>query len=86
MTLDPLAPLNQPGLSPANQASLRALVRAISGSQGSFSLILVRGNYRPLRDRITTALAQQLPVPLRQVFLSPPNHHPLQRHSPRNWR
>lgn len=70
---DPLVGLNQPvlPLSPANQASLRALVRAIAGSQGSFSLILVRGNYRPLRDRITAALVQQLPVPLRQVVLSP---------------
>lgn len=45
-----------------NQRSLQALVRAVTLSQGEFSLILVRCNYAQLRDRILTRLQNCCPI------------------------
>ena len=60
-----------PALSSANQDALRSLIRSIERSQGTFSLILARCNYRMLRDRVRTALTQQLQVPFQEVNLTP---------------
>ena len=60
-----------PVLSSSNQDALRSLIRSIERSQGTFSLILARCNYRMLRDRVRTALNQQLRVPFQEVNLTP---------------
>ena len=41
-----------------NDQSLKTLVRAIELAGGQFSLILVRCNYTPLRERVTRALQE----------------------------
>ncbi|HEY9761017.1 MAG TPA: WD40 repeat domain-containing protein [Trichocoleus sp.] len=58
-------------LSSKNQESLTALTRAIERSQGMFSLILARCNYRSLRERILVTLGQQVQVPWREINLTP---------------
>ncbi|MEM1291298.1 MAG: hypothetical protein AAGH67_07485 [Cyanobacteria bacterium P01_H01_bin.162] len=58
-------------LSSSNQDALRSLIRSIERSQGTFSLILARCNYRMLRERVRTALTQQLQVPFQEVNLTP---------------
>jgi tetratricopeptide (TPR) repeat protein len=52
-----------------NQPSLQALLRAIEFSQGQFGLILVRCNYRELRDRIMQQLRQQSPIEIQELVL-----------------
>ncbi|NER82003.1 MAG: sugar-binding protein, partial [Leptolyngbya sp. SIO1D8] len=65
-TAEPFRPL-----SAQNQDSLNTLIRAIVRSQQMFSLILVRCNYRMLRDRIVATLKRQLSMPLQEVHLLP---------------
>ncbi len=52
-----------------NESSLKALVRAITLSQGQFRLILVRCNYGALRDRIVQRLRELSPVKIREIVL-----------------
>ncbi|MCL6435132.1 MAG: hypothetical protein K6T90_13135 [Leptolyngbyaceae cyanobacterium HOT.MB2.61] len=52
-----------------NERSLNALSRAIQFSQGQFSLILVRCNYRSLRDRLIQGLQEICPVPVQTITL-----------------
>jgi hypothetical protein len=52
-----------------NESSLKALVRAITLSQGQFRLILVRCNYGALRDRIVQRLRELSPVEIRELVL-----------------
>jgi len=58
-----------PDVAAENEASLRSLVRAITFSQGQFSLILVRCNYEALRARIMPRLRELCPVPIRELVL-----------------
>lgn len=60
----------------ANEESLQTLVRAISLSQGEFSLILVRCNYGDLRERILQRLRElsvsvdgDTPLQIRELVL-----------------
>ncbi|MDB9527310.1 hypothetical protein PN498_15020 [Oscillatoria sp. CS-180] len=66
-----MATSNLSPLSSSNQDSLRSLIRSIERSQGIFSLILARCNYRSLRDRVQTLLKTQVQVPLQEVNLTP---------------
>jgi len=50
-----------------NEASLRSLVRAITLSQGQFSLILVRCNYEALRDTLSESLRDRIMERLREL-------------------
>ena len=52
-----------------NESSLKALVRAITLSQGQFRLILVRCNYGALRDRTVQRLRELSPVKIREIVL-----------------
>ena len=52
-----------------NEESLQTLIRAITLSQGEFSLILVRCNYAHLRERIVQQLREQCPVKIRELVL-----------------
>ncbi|OUL33066.1 hypothetical protein BV372_17980, partial [Nostoc sp. T09] len=52
-----------------NESSLKTLVRAITFSQGEFSLILLRCNYDDLRQRIVQRLHQLSPVKIREITL-----------------
>ncbi|MEH2271914.1 MAG: tetratricopeptide repeat protein [Nostoc sp.] len=52
-----------------NERSLQTLVRAITLSQGEFSLILVRCNYAALRQDIVQRLHQLSPVQIREITL-----------------
>jgi WD40 repeat protein/tetratricopeptide (TPR) repeat protein len=56
-------------LTPENERSLQTLVRAITLSQGDFSLILLRCNYADLRRRITQILHEVSPVEIREITL-----------------
>ena len=58
-------------LSHQNQDALNTLQRSLQRSLGMFSLILVRCNYRRMRDRILATLKPQLSFPLREVGLTP---------------
>jgi tetratricopeptide (TPR) repeat protein len=62
------AQLNEESL--ANDRSLNRLVRAITLSQGNFSLILARCNYGQLRDQMVEQLKAQCSVPIRELHLS----------------
>ncbi|MCT7994891.1 nSTAND1 domain-containing NTPase [Laspinema olomoucense] len=53
-----------------NEQSLKVLHRAISFSQGQFSLILARCNYASLRDRVTADLHDSVSVDIRELHLS----------------
>ncbi|MEM9924228.1 MAG: tetratricopeptide repeat protein [Cyanobacteria bacterium P01_D01_bin.50] len=56
----------------SNQHSLHRLIRAIALSNGQFSLILVRCNYRELCKQVLDNIRSQTKeVNLREVFLSP---------------
>ncbi|MEO1373736.1 MAG: hypothetical protein AAFW70_05295, partial [Cyanobacteria bacterium J06635_10] len=56
----------------SNQHSLHRLIRAIALSNGQFSLILVRCNYRELCKQVLDNIhSQTKDVNLREVFLSP---------------
>ena len=52
-----------------NESSLKALVRAITLSQGQFRLILARCNYGALRDRMVQRLRELSPVEIREIVL-----------------
>lgn len=66
MTLSELSPLSE-----SHEETLRSLIRAITRSQGLFSLILARCNYRTLRDRVYKLLREQIQVSLQEVDLTP---------------
>ncbi|MHC0063201.1 WD40 domain-containing protein [Nostoc sp. UIC 10890] len=52
-----------------NERSLQTLVRAITLSQGEFSLILLRCNYAALRQRMVQRLHQLSPVHIHEITL-----------------
>ncbi|BAY08455.1 nSTAND1 domain-containing NTPase [Calothrix sp. NIES-2098] len=52
-----------------NERSLRTLVRAITLSQGEFSLIFLRCNYDALRQRIVKRIHELSPVQIREITL-----------------
>ncbi|MDZ8136043.1 MAG: hypothetical protein RM049_12185 [Nostoc sp. DedQUE04] len=52
-----------------NQSSLQTLVRAITFSQGQFSLIILRCNYAALRQRMVERLHQLSPVQIHEITL-----------------
>ncbi|TVP61062.1 MAG: hypothetical protein EA343_15420, partial [Nodularia sp. (in: Bacteria)] len=52
-----------------NQQSLQTLVRAITLSEGEFSLILLRCNYAVLRQDMVERLRQLSPVQIREITL-----------------
>nr|WP_322682845.1 hypothetical protein [Nostoc sp. DedQUE07]MDZ8128179.1 hypothetical protein [Nostoc sp. DedQUE07] len=52
-----------------NQSSLQTLVRAITFSQGQFSLIILRCNYAALRQRMVQRLHQLSPVQIHEITL-----------------
>ncbi|MEA5502271.1 hypothetical protein VB735_03945 [Halotia wernerae UHCC 0503] len=52
-----------------HESSLHTLVRAITLSQGQFSLILLRCNYAALRQRMVEKLHQLSPVKIREITL-----------------
>jgi WD40 repeat protein/tetratricopeptide (TPR) repeat protein len=54
-----------------NDRALNKLVRAITLSQGNFSLILARCNYGQLRDQAVQQLKVQCSVEIRELHLSP---------------
>ncbi|MDJ0677240.1 MAG: hypothetical protein QNJ36_17975, partial [Calothrix sp. MO_167.B42] len=55
-----------------NQGSLQRLIRAIELSKGQFALILVRCNYRHLREKMLENLrAVTKGLYLRELFLEP---------------
>ncbi|MFN6582029.1 MAG: eIF2A-related protein [Aulosira sp. ZfuVER01] len=56
-------------LDAENERSLRTLVRAITLSQGEFSLILLRCNYDALRQRMVQRLHELSPVEIREITL-----------------
>ncbi|MCC5628336.1 hypothetical protein LC613_09525 [Nostoc sphaeroides CHAB 2801] len=56
-------------LAPDNERSLQTLVRAITLSQGEFSLIFLRCNYADLRQRMVERLRQLSPVQIREITL-----------------
>ncbi|WP_414752159.1 hypothetical protein [Anabaena sp. CCY 9910] len=60
---------NSHNLTPENEQSLQTLVRAITFSQGEFSLILLRCNYAALRKRITQQLNQISPIKIHEITL-----------------
>ncbi|MBD2501702.1 WD40 domain-containing protein [Anabaena azotica] len=63
---------NQPNahhLMPENEKSLQTLLRAITLSQGEFSLIFLRCNYAALRKSITQRLHQLCPVKIHEITL-----------------
>ncbi|MBE9127145.1 MULTISPECIES: PD40 domain-containing protein [unclassified Coleofasciculus] len=52
-----------------NEESLQTLIRAITLSQGEFSLILARCNYSHLREQIVQQLREQCPIKIHEVVL-----------------
>ncbi|MBD1938185.1 PD40 domain-containing protein [Microcoleus sp. FACHB-68] len=52
-----------------NNSALRTLNRALTLSEGQFSLILARCNYATLRGRIVEKLREQCPVQIQELFL-----------------
>ncbi|MEH2315914.1 tetratricopeptide repeat protein [Nostoc sp.] len=56
-------------LAPDNERSLQTLVRAITFSQGEFSLILLRCNYAVLRQRMVQRLHQLSPLHISEITL-----------------
>ncbi|MDZ7970086.1 MAG: hypothetical protein RM368_34990 [Nostoc sp. DedSLP03] len=52
-----------------NEGSLQTLVRAITFSQGQFSLIILRCNYAALRQRMVERLRQLSPVQIHEITL-----------------
>jgi len=53
-----------------NEQALNTLVRAITLSQGQFSLILVRCNYTALREQTLEQLRSQCPIAIRELVLA----------------
>lgn len=55
---------NRVDVAAYNERSLNTLDRAIAFSRGEFSLVLVRCNYKRLRDRLMRELKKTLGTPL----------------------
>ncbi len=55
----------------SNDDSLKTLVRAVTRSQGDFSLILARCNSKVQQKRIAEKLKEQCPVEIRELNLKP---------------
>ncbi|MBM0744288.1 WD40 repeat domain-containing protein [Phormidium sp. CLA17] len=53
-----------------NDRALNKLIRAITLSQGNFSLILARCNYGSLRDQVVQRLKAQCPIAFHELHLS----------------
>ena len=62
---------NSQDVTQYNDRSFNRLIRAITLSQGQFSLILVRCNYTQLQQQILHLLQQQTQIPIRQLQLDP---------------
>jgi WD40 repeat protein/tetratricopeptide (TPR) repeat protein len=62
---------NSQAVTQHNHRSLNRLIRAITLSQGQFSLILVRCNYTQLQQQVLQQLQQQTQIPIRQLTLAP---------------
>ncbi len=62
---------DQDDVDAKNDESLRMLARSLTLSQGQFSLILARCNYRSLRQRLMEQLRERCPVDFRERLLDP---------------
>jgi WD40 repeat protein/tetratricopeptide (TPR) repeat protein len=62
---------DQDDVNAKNDESLRMLARSLTLSQGQFSLILARCNYRSLRQRLMEQLRERCPVDFRERLLDP---------------
>ena len=62
---------DQDDVNAKNDESLRMLARSLTLSQGQFSLILARCNYRSLRQRLMEQLQERCPVDFRERLLDP---------------
>jgi WD40 repeat protein/tetratricopeptide (TPR) repeat protein len=62
---------DQDDVKAKNDESLRMLARSLTLSQGQFSLILARCNYRSLRQRLMQQLRERCPVEFRERLLDP---------------
>ena len=62
---------DQDDVKAKNDESLRMLARSLTLSQGQFSLILARCNYRSLRQRLMEQLRERCPVDFRERLLDP---------------
>jgi hypothetical protein len=62
---------DQDDVKAKNDESLRMLARSLTLSQGQFSLILARCNYRSLRQRLMEQLRERCPVDFRERVLDP---------------
>ncbi|MGB3403803.1 MAG: hypothetical protein WBA77_14030 [Microcoleaceae cyanobacterium] len=62
---------NSQDVNQSNHRSLNRLIRAVTLSQGQFSLILVRCNYTQLQQQILQQLQQQTDISIRQLTLAP---------------
>ena len=60
-----------PPESSINDRALRKLIRAITLSDGNFSLILARCNYGSLRDRVVQQVKRDCPIDIRELQLQP---------------
>ena len=65
----PLQESQEDGVLVDNDESLQTLIRAITLSEGEFSLILVRCNYAHLRERMVEQLREQCPIAIRELAL-----------------
>jgi WD40 repeat protein len=54
-----------------NNRALNKLIRAITLSQGNFSLILVRCNYRSVQNQVVQQLKAECSVAIREMYLPP---------------
>ncbi len=63
--------LHQDDVNVKNEESLRTLSRAITLSEGQFSLILVRCNYQSLQQRVMQQLRERYGVEFREIILKP---------------
>jgi WD40 repeat protein len=62
---------DQEDVKTKNDESLRMLARSLTLSQGQFSLILARCNYRSLRQRLMQQLRERCPIDFRERVLDP---------------
>ena len=62
---------DQDDVKAKNDESLRMLARSLTLSQGQFSLILARCNYRSLRQRLMEQLQERCPLDFRERLLDP---------------
>ena len=62
---------DQDDVNAKNDESLRMLARSLTLSQGQFSLILARCNYRSLRQHLMQQLRERCPIEFRERVLDP---------------